>query len=211
MKFILGQKNGMTQIFTADGVAVPVTVIKAAPCSVIRVKTKTDKDGYNATVIGMPGKKKLGKRALGQTKGLGSLQYIKEFRADEPISLNHGDLIKVDAFTIGEKVKITGFSKGKGFQGVVKRHHFHGHDSTHGTKDQVRTSGSIGPCEPARVFPGVRMPGHMGAKRISVKNLTIAQIDKEKNLLYVKGAVPGAKNGLLMITCPGELNIEKPV
>lgn len=199
----------MTQIFNENGDVTPVTMIEAKPCPIVRTKTKDSKDGYNAVLLGLPGKKKLSKRELGQTKGLGNLQYLKEFRTDELSNLNQGDLVEVDAFAVGEKVKITGFSKGKGFQGVVKRHGFHGHNSTHGTKDQVRTSGSIGPCEPARVFPGVRMPGHMGAAKISVKNLAIAKIDKNNNLLYIKGAVPGARNGLLMITCAGELNLTR--
>ena len=209
MKFILGLKKGMTQIFAENGNVTPVTIIEAKPCPIVRVKTKDSHDGYNAALVGLPGSKKLGKRALGQTGGFGNLQYLREFRTDELSGLNSGDNIDVDAFAVGDKVKITGFSKGKGFQGVVKRHGFHGHNKTHGTKDQVRTSGSVGPCEPARVFPGVRMPGHMGAAQISVKNLTVVKIDKDNNLFYIKGAVPGARNGLLMITAAGELNLKK--
>ena len=201
----------MTQLFADNGDVTPVTVIAAEPCPIVRLKTQDSSDGYNAALIGLPGKKKLAKRELGQTFGLGNLQYLKEFRTAELDNLAVGDVVGVDAFTPGEKVKVTGFSKGKGFQGVVKRHGFHGHNKTHGTKDQVRTSGSVGPCEPARVFPGVRMPGHMGAEKVSVKNLSIIKIDQEKNLLYVKGAVPGAKNGILMITCPGELNLKKNI
>lgn len=201
----------MTQIFAENGNVTPVTIIEAKPCPVVRIKTKDSSDGYNAALIGLPGSKKLGKRALGQTGGFGNLQYLREFRTDDLSGLNSGDHVAVDAFTVGEKVKITGFSKGKGFQGVVKRHGFHGHNKTHGTKDQVRTSGSVGPCEPARVFPGVRMPGHMGAAKISVKNLTLVKIDKDNNLFYIKGAVPGARNGLLMITADGELSLKKAV
>lgn len=211
MKFILGQKKGMTQIFGENGNVTPVTIIEAKPCPIVRTKTQDSKDGYNAAVIGLPGKKKLGKRELGQTRGLGNLQYLKEFRIDESdtLSLSHGDTITVDAFNVGDKVKVTGFSKGKGFQGVVKRHGFHGHNSTHGTKDQVRTSGSVGPCEPARVFPGVRMPGHMGDAQVSIKNLSVIKVDKDNNTIYVKGAVPGARNGLLIITCDGKLELKK--
>ncbi|HOZ37015.1 MAG TPA: 50S ribosomal protein L3 [bacterium] len=211
MKFILGLKKGMTQIFSEDGDVTPVTIIEAKPCPIIKIKTANSQDGYNAALLGLPGNKKLKKRELGQTGGFGNLQYLKEFRTEELADLHAGDNISVEAFSVGDKVKITGFSKGKGFQGVVKRHGFHGHNKTHGTKDQVRTSGSVGPCEPARVFPGVRMPGHMGADQISVKNLVIAKIDPTANLLYVKGAVPGAKNGLLMISCPGQLNLRTTV
>lgn len=211
MKFILGRKKGMTQVFSTTGEVTPVTVIEATPCPIIRLKTKDSSDGYNAALIGLPGPKKLSKRSLGQTRGLGNLQYLREFRTDELSGLTSGETISVDAFAVGDKVKITGFSKGKGFQGVVKRHGFHGHNKTHGTKDQVRTSGSVGPCEPARVFPGVRMPGHMGDEKISVKNIAIVKIDSAQGLLFVKGAVPGAKNGLLMISCPGELKLSKVV
>jgi len=210
MKFILGLKKGMTQIFSDEGNVTPVTIFEAKPCPIVKIKTTDSPDGYNAALLGLPGVKKLKKRELGQTGGFGNLQYLKEFRTDELVDLHPGDNISVEAFAVGDKVKITGFSKGKGFQGVVKRHGFHGHNKTHGTKDQVRTSGSISPCEPARVFPGVRMPGHMGAEKVSVKNLTIAKIDASANLLYVKGAVPGAKNGLLIISGPGQLNVLQP-
>ncbi len=206
MKFILGQKKGMTQIFNEQtGDVIPVTVVKAGPCPIIRLKKADDKDGYNAVVVGLSGKKKLGKRDLGQAKGLGNLQYIKEFRIDELDGLNAGQIVQVDAFQVGDRVKVVGTSKGKGFQGVVKRHGFHGQHATHGTKDQERAPGSIGATEPARVFPGMKMPGHMGVQRVTVKNLEIVKIDPQKHELYIKGAVPGAKGGLLMISCPGEL------
>ncbi len=209
MKFILGQKKGMTQIFNEQtGDVIPVTVVKAGPCPIIRLKTADSQDGYNAVVVGLAGKKKMGKRDLGQAKGLGNLQYIKEFRTTELADLKPGQLIKVDTFQVGDRVKVVGISKGKGFQGVVKRHGFHGQHATHGTKDQERAPGSIGATEPARVFPGMKMPGHMGAQRVTVKNLEIVKIDSEKNELYIKGAVPGAKHGLLMISSPGELKVD---
>ena len=208
MKFILGQKKEMTQIFKADtGEVIPVTRVIAGPCPVIRLKRQDAADGYNAAVIGLVGRKKMGKRDLGQTKGLGNLQYIKEFKLDSPLDIAAGSVIKVDAFTIGDKVKIVGTTKGKGFQGVIKRHGFHGQQATHGTKDQERAPGSIGATEPARVFPGMRMPGHMGSRQVTIKNLEIIKIDVEKNELYVKGAVPGAKNSLLIISSEGELKI----
>ncbi len=209
MKFILGQKQSMTQIFNHNGDVIPVTLVKAGPCRIIKVKTADSKDGYSAVSLGLPGNKKLSKRDLGQIKDLGNLQYIKEFRTDELADLKSGDTISVQAFEPGDKVKVIGVSKGKGFQGVVKRHGFHGQTATHGTKDQERAAGSIGPTEPARVFPGMRMPGHMGAQQVSVKNLEIVKIDPDKNELYIKGAVPGARNGLLMISCPGELKVNQ--
>jgi len=198
----------MTQLFNEDtGNVIPVTRISAGPCPIIRIKKDDSKDGYNAAVIGLVGKKKIGKRDLGQAKGLGNLQYIKEFRLAEPLDALSGDLIKVDTFVVGDKVKVIGISKGKGFQGVVKRHGFHGQQATHGTKDQERAPGSIGPTEPARVFPGMRMPGHMGAQQVTVKNLEIIKIDLEKNELFIKGAVPGARHGLLMLSVTGELKL----
>jgi len=211
MKFILGQKQEMTQIFKEDsGDVIPVTRISAGPCSIIRVKKQDAPDGYNAAVIGLVGKKKMGKRDLGQTKGLGNLQYIKEFRLIDPLEAQAGDLIKVDTFEIGDRVKVIGISKGKGFQGVVKRHGFHGQQATHGTKDQERAAGSIGSTDPARVFPGMRMPGHMGAQQITVKNLEVIKIDIVKNEIFIKGAIPGARQGLLMISTDGELKLTQP-
>ena len=210
MKFILGQKKEMTQIFNAEtGEVVPVTRVSAGPCPIIRLKKETAPDGYNAAVIGLVGKKKIGQRDLGQAKGLGNLQYIKEFRLDHPLDITASSVIKVDTFAVGDKVKIVGTSKGKGFQGVIKRHGFHGQQATHGTKDQERAAGSIGATEPARVFPGMRMPGHMGSQQVTIKNLEIVKIDIEKNELYIKGAVPGAKGGLLMISGFGELKVNE--
>ena len=208
MKFILGKKQEMTQIFKEDtGDVIPVTRISAGPCPVIRLKKSDDKDGYNAAVIGLSGKKKIGKRDLGQAKGLGNLQYIKEFRLSESLEATSGDLIKVDTFNVGDRVKVVGVSKGKGFQGVVKRYGFHGQQATHGTKDQERAPGSIGPTEPARVFPGMRMPGHMGSQQVTIKNLEIVKIDLEKNELFVKGAVLGSKNVLLMISATCDIKL----
>ncbi|OGG87550.1 50S ribosomal protein L3 [Candidatus Kuenenbacteria bacterium RIFCSPHIGHO2_02_FULL_39_13] len=210
MKFILGTKKQMTQIFEPEsGDVIPVTIVNAGPCRIVKIKTSASKDGYNAIVLGLPAKKKLAKRELGQIKDLGNLADVKEFRSDELKNLKRGDALTVDIFEVGDKVKVVGISKGKGFQGVVKRYGFHGHSATHGTKDQERSPGSIGPTAPARVFPGMRMAGHMGAERVTVKNLAIAKIDSEKNELYIKGALPGAKNGLLLISCPGALKVKK--
>ncbi len=208
MKFILGQKREMTQLFDEhSGDVIPVTRVKAGPCPIVRVKHADDKDGYDAAVIGLPGSKKMGKRDLGQARGLGNLQYLREFRVSETDKIQAGRIIKVDTFEKGDKVKVIGISKGKGFQGVVKRHGFHGQKATHGTKDQERAPGSIGATEPARVFPGMRMPGHMGQQRVTIKNLEIVKVDVEKNELYIKGAVPGSRGGLLMISADGELKL----
>jgi len=211
MKFILGTKKSMTQIFSDDGDVIPVTILKAGPCPVVKIKTKEGKDGYSSVTLGLSGKKKLGKRELGQIKDLGNLEYLKEFRTEELENIKRGDMVSVTTFEVGDKVKVIGTSKGKGFQGVVKRHGFHGQSKTHGTKDQERAPGSIGPTEPARVFPGMRMPGHMGAEQVTVKNLEVAKIDEQNNELYLKGAVPGGKNGLLMISGEGELKIDKSI
>jgi len=209
MKFILGTKCRMTQIFDDNGTVYPVTVIQAGPCPIVRIKDEKSKDGYNAVLVGLSGKKKLGKRAMGQNKEMGNLVYLREFKTVDNHDLAAGDSITVDLFVTGDKVKVVGTSKGKGFQGVVRRHGFHGHPKTHGHKDQLRTSGSVSPGGVQRVFPGIRMPGHMGADRVTVKNLKIVKIDADKNEIYVNGAVPGAKGGFLMISCPGQMKVKK--
>ncbi len=211
MKFILGIKKEMTQIFNPEsGEVVPVTVVSAGPCTVLRVKTNELKDAYNAVVVGLPGKKKLNCAQKQQVKEFGNLAFQKEFRLSDSDSLDlkRGDIIDVDSFEVSDSLKIIGRSKGKGFQGVIKRHGFHGQSATHGNKDQERATGSIGPTEPNRVFPGRRMPGHTGNEQVTVKNLKLAKVDKQNNLLYIKGAVPGAKGGLIYITAPGELKVK---
>jgi large subunit ribosomal protein L3 len=180
MKFILGKKFGMSQKYNEQGDSVPVTVVKAEPCQVTQVKTK-EKDGYQAVQI-----------SYGKTK--------REFRTDEEIKLKKDDKIDLSKFQAGDKVKVTGISKGRGFQGVVKRHHFAGSPASHGHKDQLRMPGSIGERSfPGKVFKGQKMGGHMGAARVTVRNLKVIAIEQEKNLLYLKGAVPGARKGLLLI------------
>lgn len=193
----------MTQKFTEDGKVTPVTVVKVNPCVVTQVKIK-DKDGYAAVQIGLTDKKvKINKPLKGHLKDLDNCRHIREIRLksdEKETELKRGDVLKADIFKIGDIVKVSGISKGKGFQGVVKRHGFHGSPKTHGHKDQLRMPGSIGSTDPNHVFKGKRMAGQMGNARITVKNLKIADVDKENNLLYVKGAVPGARNGLLLIT-----------
>jgi len=197
MKFILGKKIKMQQKFKENGEVIPLTVIKAGPCLVTQIKSK-DKEGYQAVQIGFEEKKKVNKSLKGHLKGLSSFQYIKEFRTKE-LKFDRGDKIDVSIFQSGEKVEISGTSKGKGFQGVVKRHGFAGSPKTHGHKDQLRMPGSIGSTAPSRVFKGTRMAGRMGGERVTVKNIEVAEVIPEKNLLLVKGAVPGARNSLLEI------------
>ncbi len=198
MAFILGKKIEMTQIFDDEGNAVPVTLIEAGPCIVLQNKTKATKDGYDAVVVGF--EKKI-KRVKKTEKGK-EYRYLKEFSVQESGIKNYelGQEIDVSVFKEGDSVKVSGISKGKGFQGGVKRYGFAGHPTTHGTKHEVRTIGSVGATDPGRVFPGKRMPGHMGAVRISTRNLKIVKVDTENNLIAIKGAIPGGRGTLLEIT-----------
>lgn len=212
MKFILGKKLGMTQVFREDGTVVPVTRVQAGPCVVTQVKTEK-KDGTNAVQIGF-GKQftfRMTKAVQGHLKGLDSVRTMKEINTKEDEhGLKRGDTFNVTIFEPGEKVKVVGTSKGKGFQGVVKRHGFSGSPATHGHKDQLRMPGSIGAGGVQRVFKGMRMGGHMGDQQVTVTNLEIIEIDKEKNELLIKGALPGARGGLLMILTPkGKIEIKE--
>lgn len=194
VKFILGQKLEMSQIFTEDGKVVPVTLIEAGPCRVLQVKTK-DKDGYEAAQIGfkkIDKKKKIKKTMKGK-----EFRYLREFRNSQEYKV--GDEIDVSVFKEGDKVKISGLSKGKGFQGAVKRWGFSGRGASHGVKHEARTLGSTGSAFPQRVIKGRKMPGRMGFERVTVKNLKVVKVDKENNILAVKGAIPGRKRTLLEI------------
>lgn len=210
MKFILGKKLNMTQIFKEDGTVIPVTMVLADPNIIAQIRTE-EKDKYFAAQLGFGQTKKLKKPRAGHLKGLPLLKNLKEVRLtkEEAAELKRGDQITVATFAAGDPVKVTGTSKGLGFQGVVKRHGFHGSPATHGHKDQARMPGSIGATNPARVFKGVRMAGHMGNEQVTVSGLEVVQVDPEKNVLYIKGAVPGARNGLLLIQGPGKLLIKK--
>jgi len=191
MKFILGLKLGMAQLFDEKGNVIPVTVIEAGPCRLTQLKTK-EKDGYAAFQIGfIPQKKRVKKTEKGK-----EFRYLKEFKNGD---FKSGDKINVSIFQEGEKVKISGISKGKGFAGVVKRWGFAGRSTTHGTKHEIRTPGSVGTSFPERVIKGKKMPGRMGNARITVKNLEVIKVDPENNLLLVKGAVPGRKGTLLEV------------
>lgn len=201
MKFLLGRKIGMTQKFKDTGEVTPVTIVAAGPCTVTQLKTE-ETDKYKAVQIGFEKAKKINKPKAGHLKDLEPFKKLKEFRIadDAELKLKKGDKIDVSQFEVGDKVKVTGTSKGKGFQGVVKRHGFSGSPASHGHKDQLRMPGSIGACSyPARVFKGKKMAGQMGNKQVSVRNLEIIETDKEKNLLYIKGAVPGANQGVVLI------------
>lgn len=197
MKFILGKKIGMTQIWK-DNKVIPVTLIEAGPCFITQIKTK-EKDGYQAVQIGLEKIEKENKIKKSQKNK--PYRYLREFRIENIENLKVGDSIDVSQFEVGDKVKISGISKGKGFQGVVKRWGFSGRNATHGVKHEERKPGSIGSAFPQRVIKGKKMPGRMGNQRVTVKNLEIVDIDKEKAIIAVKGAVPGKKGQLLEIRC----------
>lgn len=212
MKFILGTKLGMTQVFADDGRVIPVTRVQAGPCVVTQVKTQ-GKDNVSAVQIGFGDQKafRLAKAQQGHLKDLRTVRFMRDIRvADDNHGLERGDEYGVTVFTPGEKVQVTGTSKGKGFQGVVKRHGFAGSLKTHGHKDQHRMPGSIGSTGPARVFKGTRMGGHMGDGQVTVKNLEVVQIDEAQAELLIKGAVPGARGSLLVIsTADGAIEIDR--
>jgi len=202
---ILGKKVGMTSIFDDNGVSIPCTVIEAGPCYVTQIRTK-EKDGYEAVQLGfdekperLVNKPSKGHFAKASVKGLRLLKEFRDFKAGD---IAVGKEVKVDLFTKGDKVSVTAKSKGKGFQGVVRRHHFSGVGmTTHGQSDRVRAPGSIGSSSyPSRVFKGMRMAGRMGFRNVTVKNLTVVQVILESNLILVKGSVPGAINTYVEIT-----------
>jgi large subunit ribosomal protein L3 len=203
MNGILGKKIGMTQIYRDDGQAVPVTVLRAGPCVVVQRKT-VDSDGYEALQIGLvedtaPRKVTSGRRGHFEKAGVKPTRRLAEFRAAAEQEASAGDEIKVTIFSENDYVDIIGTSKGKGFQGVIKRHGFGGGRATHGSMFH-RAPGSIGQSAwPSRVFPGVRLPGQTGSKRITTKNLQVVRVLEDENLLFVRGTVPGARNGYVEI------------
>lgn len=200
MKYILGKKEKMTQIFTEDGQVIPATLVKADPITVTQIKTD-EKDGYSAIQFGYGNRKpkNISKPMKGHIKDLGNFSNLKEFRVAGETDLKVGDKLTVESFEEGDSVETTSVSKGKGFQGVVKRHGFKGGRRSHGQKHSEREPGSIGATGPQRVFKGTRMAGRMGTDQISQRGISIAKVDKENNLIYVKGAIPGRKGTIVEI------------
>ena len=201
-KGLIGKKIGMTQIFDDNGAAIPVTLIEAGPCFVTQVRT-AEKEGYTAVQLGFDEikPKRLTGGELGHLKknNLPPMRFLREFRS-KAIELKEGDVVKVDVFGVGDRVDVVGTSKGRGFQGGVRRYHFRGGPKTHGQSDRHRAPGSRGSgTTPGRVYKGSRGPGHMGDDRVTSQNLKIAIVDVERNLLGVRGAVPGARGGLVLI------------
>ena len=202
-KAILGKKLGMTQIFSANGLVVPVTVVEAGPCSVLQVKNK-EKDGYDAIVVGFEDKREnlVNKPLLGQFKkaNVTPKRYIKEFKLDGDTTYNVGDVINVSVFNEEDVVDVVGTSRGHGYSGVIKKWNFRRHRMTHGNGPNHRAPGSIGANTfPAKVFKGKKMSGRYGHERVTVQNLTVVKVDTERNVLLIKGAVPGIKGSLLTI------------
>ncbi|MFC2041467.1 50S ribosomal protein L3 [Chloroflexota bacterium] len=196
---IIGRKLGITQTFRDDGKAEAVTAVEAGPCTVTQVKTLA-KEGYNAVQLGFGEAKRLKAPQRGHLKELGQFRYLREFRVDDAEAGKVGDKVDVSLFQEGDLVDVTGISKSKGFAGVVKRHGFRGGPKTHGQSDRHRHPGSIGATtSPGRVFKGTRMAGRMGGERVTVRHLEILRAVPDRNLLLVKGAVPGNRNGLLLV------------
>ncbi len=203
VKGIIGKKIGMTQVYAEDGQAIPATVLQAGPCVVVQRKSK-DKDGYSAVQVGLVEARKT-KRVTKPMKGhfekagLPPCRVLREFRVEDGAEVKVGDKVSVEVFAPGDQVQVTGISKGKGFQGVVKRHHFRGGAATHGSMFH-RAPGSIGASAfPSRVLKGMRAAGHMGSDRVTVRNLQVVRVDAGSNVLVVRGAVPGASGGYVVI------------
>ena len=202
-KGIIGKKIGMTQIFDEAGKVVPVTVVEAGPCVVVQKKT-VDNDGYDAVQLGFGDirAKRVNKPLQGHFKkaDVAMKRTLKEFRLADCSALNVGDIVKADTFAAGDIVDVSGTSKGHGFSGTIKRHNGHRLKETHGSGPVARHGGSMGACStPSRVWKGKKMAGHLGAERVTVQNLTVVKVDAENNLIAIKGAIPGPKNGTVTI------------
>jgi len=195
---IIGKKIGMAQLFQEDGEVV-VTAIEAGPCVVTQVKTGA-RDGYDAVQLGFGETKRVNSPEKGHTKGVGQFRYLREFGVEDTGSVKVGQKFDVDVFKPGDVVSVIGVSKGKGFAGVVKRHHFAGGPKTHGQSDRLRAPGSIGSgTTPGRILKGLRMAGHMGNRRVTVKNLKVVAVEPARHLLLLEGAVPGASKGIVLV------------
>ncbi|HEY4685983.1 MAG TPA: 50S ribosomal protein L3 [Dehalococcoidia bacterium] len=204
MEAILGRKLGMTQVFAANGEARGVTVVEAGPCVVVQIKTK-DRDGYDAVQLGFGARKHVNDALRGHMKRLGDFRYLREVRVEDASAYELGQKLGAELFEEGDLVDVVGTSKGRGFAGGVKRHHFHGGPKTHGQSDKGRSPGSIGSgTTPGRVRKGLRMAGHMGDERVTVKNLRVFESDAARGVLFLEGAVPGGSGGLLRIAKKGK-------
>ncbi|MEM1485194.1 50S ribosomal protein L3 [Oscillospiraceae bacterium PP1C4] len=202
-KCIVGKKIGMTQLFDENGKVIPVTVVEAGPCVVVQKKT-TDNDGYEAVQIGFGdiSDKGINKPLKGHfaKADVANKRTLREFRLDDCSTLNVGDIIKADTFAAGEAIDVVGTSKGKGYAGTIKRFNFSRLKETHGTGPVHRHQGSLGACsDPSRVMKGKKLPGHMGAERVTIQNLEVVKVDAENNLIAIRGAIPGAKGGVVCI------------
>ena len=213
-KAIIGKKVGMSQIFDADGKVIPVTVIEAGPCVVVQKKT-AEKDGYEAVQLGFGevAEHRMTKPELGHTAkaGVSAKKHLKEFKLAKAAEMNVGDVVKADAFTVGDHVDVTGISKGHGYAGVVKRHGAHIQRKTHGGGPVHRHAGSMGPIDPAHIFKGKLGAGHMGVDQVTVMHLDVVKVDPELNMIVVRGAVPGPKGGLVTIRNTAKTIVEKKV
>ncbi len=201
-KGLIGRKLGMTQVFDEKGNVIPVTVVELGPCAVVQKKT-VENDGYKAVQLGFEDKKVT--RTNKPMKGhfdkadVAPKKVLKEFRLEDDSNLNVGDIIKADIFAAGEKVDVVGTSKGKGTAGVIKRWNFSRLKETHGTGPVARHAGSLGVIDPARIFKGKKMAGHLGAERVTIQNLDVVKVDVENNIIAIKGAIPGPKKGIVMV------------
>ncbi len=205
MPGLIGKKIGMTRIFDEEGVQVPVTVIEAGPCPVVQVKTQDGPDGYRAVQLGLGARKaaRATRAEAGHAAKAGlevTPRLLREFAADDGVEYEVGQELTVEQFEAGDRIKVTGHSKGRGFQGVVKRHGFAGRPGGHG-HPMSRNPGSLGPgTDPSRVIKGKRLPGRMGGTRTTIRNMQVVRVDGERNLLFVKGGVPGARDGYVLIS-----------
>ena len=200
---IFGRKLGMTQVFSTGGEARGVTVVEAGPCTIVQIKTK-EKDGYDAIQLGFGKRKRLNEPMKGHLKKLGDFRFLREVRVADPNDYEIGQTLGADVFEEGDIVHVVGTSKGRGFAGGVKRHHFAGGPKTHGQSDRHRAPGSIGSgTTPGRVRKGLRMAGHMGDERVTVKNLRVFETNPERGVILIEGSVPGGVNGMVRITKTG--------
>jgi large subunit ribosomal protein L3 len=202
---LIGKKIGMTQYYKEDGTLCPTTVIEVGPCPVLQVKTAGGKDGYSAVKLGFWESSKVTKpeRGVAVKAGVEPVKRMHEFRVDNPDEYKAGSVLKADMFSAGDVVTVTGITRGRGFAGVIKRHHFSGGKDTHGCRSK-RVPGSIGASsDPSRVFKGKGMPGHYGDAQLTVRGLEVLKVDPERNVILVKGAVPGAKKGIVYLAKQG--------